>query len=132
MQKNTTQITPPPVTPSSFTETSLKVNGINSGFTHYAVNTSPVIKFSFSASIDHNTVTDNISLKKNTGATVSLATSYEDGDSTVVVKPLSALSFITRYAIGVGTGLKSKQGTSLQSAVNATLVTSIDGLAMVR
>ncbi|HET7118173.1 MAG TPA: glucoamylase family protein [Hanamia sp.] len=125
-KKNTTPITPPPVTPPAFNETSLKVNGISNGFTYYTVNISPEIKISFSAPVDQNTVANNLSFKNDAGAAVSLATSYENGDSTVVVKPSAALSFITQYAMSVGTGLKSKQGAPLQSGVNVTIITSID------
>ena len=125
-KKNTTPVTPPPAPPPAFQLKTLEVNGVNNGFTYYAVNTSPEIKFSFSSPVDHNTVTDNFSFKSNTGATVSLATSYENGDSTVILKPTSGLTYITQYTVSVGTGLKSSQGALLESVPNVTLITSID------
>ncbi len=124
-KKNTTPITPPPPTPPSFKLTDLKVNGIGNDFIYYAVSISPEIKISFSAPADQNTVTNNISLKTNTGAAVSLTSSFEN-DSTIIAKPSSALNFITKYSLTVGTGLKSKEGASLQSSVNATITTAID------
>ena len=124
--KKTTPITPTPQPPPAFQLKTLQVNGANNGFTYYAVNTSPGIRFSFSAPVDHNTVANNFTFKTNAGAAVSIATSYENNDSTVIVKPSAALSFITQYALTVGAGLKSKEGSSLQSAVNVTLITSID------
>ncbi len=123
-KKNLTPNTPPP--PPAFQLKKLLVNNANSGFTYYAVNTSPVIKFSFSSPVGRNTVNENFSLKTSTGATVSVATSFENGDSTVIVKPAAALSYITQYTLSVGTGLKSNIGASLESGSNVSLITSID------
>ncbi len=125
-KKNTAPITPPPVIPPAFNETSLKVNGISNGFTYYTVSTSPEIKISFSAPVDQNIEANTLSFKNAAGTAVPIATTYENNDSTIVVKPSAALSFITQYAMSVGTGLKSKEGAPLQSAVNVTIVTSID------
>ena len=124
-KKKETPTTPPPPNPPVFKLTDLQVNGISNEFTYYSVNPSPEIKLSFSAPADQNTVTNNISLKTNTGAAVSLTSSFQN-DSTIILKPSSALSFITKYSLTVGTGLKSKQGASLQSAVSATIITTID------
>lgn len=124
-KKKETPITPPPPNPPAFKLTELKVDNINNGSTYYAVKTSPEIKLSFSAPADPNTVTNNISLKTNTGAAVSLTSSFEN-DSALILKPASALSFITKYSLTIGTGLKSKEGASLQTGVSATLISQID------
>src|SRR5665213_2481384 len=123
-KKNLTPNTPPPA--PAFQLKILEVNNANSGFTYYAVNTLPVIKFSFSSPVGRNTVNENFSFKTITGATVSVATSYENDDSTVIVKPAAPLNYITQYKLSVGTGLKSNQGASLESASNVSLITSID------
>jgi hypothetical protein len=124
-KKKETPITPPPPNPVAFKLTDFKVNGISNGSTYYAVNPSPEIKLSFSAPADQNTVTNNISLKTNAGAAVTLTSSFEN-DSTIIIKPSSPLSFITQYSLTVGTGLKSKQGASLQAGLNAILISQID------
>ena len=124
-KKNTIPITPPPVNPPAFKVSTVSINGVNNGLTYYVVNNSPVIKISFSSPVDQNAADANISLKNNAGATISLTTSFENGDSVAVVKP-STLNYITQYTLTVPAGLKSKQGAKLQSAVNATLITSID------
>jgi len=121
-KKNSAPITPP----SAFQLKSLAVNGVNYGFTYYNVNTLPAIKFSFSSPVDENTVPDNFSLKNNSGAAVPIATSYENGDSIVIVKPLTALSFITKYSLSIGKGIKSRQGGAFLPAADVTLITSID------
>ena len=124
-KKKEPPITPPPPNPPAFKLTDLKIDAINSGSVYYAVKTLPEIKLTFSAPADQSTVTNNISLKTDAGAAVALTASYEN-DSTILLKPLSPLSFITKYSLALGTGLKSKQGASLQSQLNATLISQID------
>lgn len=124
-KKSTTPITSPPANPPAFNLISVKVNGVNNGLAYYAVNTSPVIKISFSSPVDQNTVGNNISLKNNVGANISITASYENGDSVAVIKS-STLNYISQYTLAVTTGLKSKQGAILQSGVNSTIITSID------
>ena len=122
---NSTPVTPP-VIPPSFGFNSLKVNGIYDGYTYYNINTSPVIKFSFSTTIDHSSVSNSVSLKDNAGAVVSYTATFENGDSTIVIQPVSALGFITQYIVAVSTALKSQQQGSLRSGVTVNLTTQID------
>ena len=117
---------PPPPTPASFNFTSLKVNGINNGLTYYGINTTPVIKFSFSAPVNHSSANTSFLFKDNNGGTISYNTTYENNDSTVVLQPSSSLSFITKYNSGVSTDLRSQAGGSLQSSVTINFTTAID------
>jgi hypothetical protein len=116
--------TAPPVA-SSFSFSSLKVNGVYNGFTYKGLNTTPVIKISFSAAINHNSVASNVTLKNNAGTAASFNTTYQNNDSTVIITP-SALQPITLYTLNVSTGLSSAAGGSLQSAVTVNLATAID------
>ena len=125
-KKNTTPFTPPPVPPPAFKMSTVNIQGVNNGSTYYDVNVSPVIKFSFSAPVDHNSVSNNISFKSKTGTGVSFTPSFENGDSVIVIQPAAALNAINTYTINVATGLKSNQGSSIQSAASFNLVTSID------
>ncbi|MDP9076250.1 MAG: Ig-like domain-containing protein [Bacteroidota bacterium] len=120
------QVTPvTPVTPvTSFTFNSLKVNGVSNGFTYTNVNSKPLIKLSFSAAISQASVASSISLKNKTGATTAFATSYENNDSTIVIKP--TLQSITQYSLSVSTSLKSAKNTTLQSALSVNLTTAVD------
>ena len=47
--------------------TTLNGNGTASGSTYYNINLSPVIRCSFSAPIDHSSVTNGVTLKDNSG-----------------------------------------------------------------
>jgi hypothetical protein len=116
--------TPTPV-PASFSFNALKVNGVFNGFTYTNINTKPVIKLSFSTSINHTSITNSITVKSKAGETITYTTAYENHDSTVVITP-SALQAITQYALNVSTGLQSAGGGSLQSPLAVQLTTAID------
>ena len=123
-KKDSKQPTQPSV-PASFSFNALKVNGIYNGFNYNGANTAPVIKLSFSAAINHNTINNNITFKNNTGTVVTYTAAYQNNDSTVVITP-SALQPITQYVLNVSTGLQSAGGGSLQSALTVNLTTAID------
>lgn len=115
-----------PVTPTSFSFNSLKVNGAYSGFTYYNVNTLPIVQLSFSAPIDHTSAASNFSLRSSTGSTTPLSFSYANNDSTVIIQPSSALQALDKYVLSIPTSLKSQGGGNLQSAINVNLITAID------
>jgi hypothetical protein len=118
---------PAPMTPvpSSFSFSALKVNGVYNGFTYKGLNTTPIIKISFSAAINHNSVGSNVTFKSNAGTVASFNTAYQNNDSTIVITP-SALQPITQYTLNVSTGLLSVSGGNLRSAVTVNLTTAID------
>jgi len=111
--------------PSSFSFNALKVNGAYSGFTYVGVNTTPIIKLSFSAPLDPKSIGTSITLISKTGAVVTYNTSWLNSDSTVVITP-SALQPITQYTLNVSTSLQSTAGGNLQSALAVQLTTAID------
>jgi hypothetical protein len=116
---------PPPVAPPSFSFNSVKVNGVSNGYNYVNINSTPVIKLSFSAAINHATVSSGITIKSSAGLAVSYNTSYQNNDSTVVISP-SALAYLTKYTLTISTDLKSSKSGSIQSLVNINLTTSID------
>ncbi|QEC67906.1 beta-glucosidase [Panacibacter ginsenosidivorans] len=115
----------PPVVPPSFSFSSLKVNDASNGFTYYNIPNSTILKLSFGAGVDSTTVKNSVAFSNSNGASVSYAASYENGDSTIVIKP-SLLDYITKYTVVVSTSLKSKEGGSLRSGVSVNLTTQID------
>ena len=125
-KKNNDNIVTPPPAPPSFSFSALKVNGGYNGFNYSNVNFSPVIKFSFSDAVDHSSVASAVVLKDKSGAVVSGITSFENNDSTIVIKPASPLQAISKYTIEVSTGLQSQKKAKLQAAVSASLLTQID------
>lgn len=116
----------PPPPPPSFSFNSLRINGQFSGFTYYNINASPVLKLSFFAPLNRSTVGSSFSFRDKSGAIVSYNTSYENGDSTVVIQPASALNYLTKYTVTVSTALKSLVGGNLLSGVDINFTTQID------
>jgi hypothetical protein len=119
--------TPPPITPpAAFNSASVMINGKSAAAVNYYINTNPVIKFSFSAPIDHNSVSNNFSLAEKSGAAVTANITYENTDSTVILQPSASLNYITKYVVSVSTALKSKAGGTLRTPVAVNFTTQID------
>jgi hypothetical protein len=125
-KKSSTTSPPPPPSPSAFSATTVTINGQSPVSVNYNINANPVIKFSFSAPIDHNSVNSNFSFSEKSGATVSYSTTYLNSDSTVVIQSSAALNYLKNYVVNVSTGLKSKTGGSLQTAASVNFITQID------
>ncbi|OSZ81128.1 beta-glucosidase [Chitinophagaceae bacterium IBVUCB2] len=117
---------PPPPPPVAFSLSSLKIDGQVGGFTYYNINTSPVIKLSFGAPLNRSSVSASISFRNKLNAPVAYTATYENGDSTLVIQPSSALPFISKYALSVTTSLRSVAGGSLLSGVDINFTTKID------
>ena len=122
--KKTPTPTPVVTPPASFSFNALTVNGVYKGFTYKGVNTAPAITLSFSAPLNHNSVSSNITFSSKAGAAVTYNTAYQN-DSTILITP-STLQPITQYVLNVATGLQSVKGGSLQSAITVQLTTAID------
>lgn len=115
----------PPVTPSSFSFSDLKVNDTYNGFTYYGLNNSPIIKITFSSPINTTSVGANVTLNDAAGNSAAFTSKLENNDNTVVITP-SALQPITKYILNVNTGLLSKTGNKLLSAIAVNLITAVD------
>lgn len=117
--------TPPPVTvPENFNFEVFKVNNIVKASPVYNVNFSPTIKLSFSANVNRSTVAAGITLKNTVGTAILFSTTYENGDSTVILQP--ALEPITKYALFLSSSLTTQRNTTLSNASNLVLQTHID------
>jgi hypothetical protein len=121
--ENPIKETSPAQTTYSFSD--LTVNGTYSGFTYYGLNNTPVIKITFSSPIINNSLTENITLTDAAGNQAAFTSKLENNDNTVVITT-SALQPITKYILNVNTGLLSKTGSKLQSAVAVNLITAVD------
>jgi hypothetical protein len=113
--------------PSASVPFNFKTASINNNpyvATAYNINTSPVIKISFSAPIDRSTVAANVLFSGS--SVVPENFSYSNGDSVLIILPASPLNRLTYYGITVYTGLKSVSDSSLHSIVKINFATSID------
>jgi hypothetical protein len=84
------------------------------------------IRFSFSAPLDHSSVTASFYFKDNTGAAIAYNATYTNNDSAIIIQPSVSLKTIAGYNIGFSFNLKSKTGGSLQSKIEASFLTAID------
>ncbi|WP_406823709.1 glucoamylase family protein [Pedobacter sp. KACC 23697] len=115
----------PPITPTSFAFSDLKVNDAYSGFTYYGLSNSPIVKITFSSPINSTSVSGNITLADASGNPAAFTSKLENNDNTVVITP-TALQPITKYILNVNNNLSSKTGGKLQSAVSVNLITAVD------
>ena len=118
--------TQPSELPASFSFNSLRVNGKNTISDYRGANPIPQIKISFTSAIDTSSVSYAFKFEDLNHSKVQLIVNYESHDSTIVVKPFSPLSYISKYIVSVSTALKSKAGGSLISPVTLNLTTAID------
>jgi hypothetical protein len=112
--------------PASFYFNSLKVNGRFAGTDNRGLNTLTIVKISFSAPVNPSSTANALTMTDKNSSPVQMTISYENHDSTIVIKPFSPLQFISKYTLIVSTGLKSASGGSLLSDVTVDLSTSID------
>ncbi|KIA92944.1 periplasmic beta-glucosidase [Pedobacter kyungheensis] len=115
----------PVAPPSTYAFADLKVNGTYNGFTYYGLNSTPVVKITFSSPINLSSVSGNITLTDATGNPAAFTSTLENNDNTVVISP-SALQPITKYILNINTGLLSISGNKLQTAITVTLITAVD------
>ncbi len=116
----------PPVTPpaSPVTVSGIFLNNVSFTNTVYNINNTPVIKLQFSQPVLESSVSSSLELAGG-GSQVSLTTSFQNGDSTIIVQP-ATLKYLTGYTLGVATTLQSKAGGNLTAAVEKSFYTQID------
>lgn len=119
---------PPVVTPASFEIDKLQLdNTVASGnTTNYGIRPGVVIRLSFNAPVDRNSVAAAVSVSENGTTVVGADMSYERSDSVLVITPTAPLKALTRYYITANTTLQSAKKTKLTSALNTPLITQID------
>ena len=117
---------PVPPAPDLFIVVSNSINGQPFQSPSYNINSTPVIKVSFSSKIDKGLVSGNVLLTAGTGTVAAYSVSYENSDSTMVIQPSPALNAISKYSLNVVTGLQSQQKAKLQSAVSFDFITALD------
>ncbi len=115
---------PPVIVPETFILLATKVNNVPAISPVYNVNFSPIIKLSFSANVNHNSVPAGITIKNISGVDIPFTTLYENGDSTVVCRP--SLDPITKFTLSVGSSLKTQRNTALEGNTSYVLVSHID------
>lgn len=124
--KNNSPAPPPPA--GSFQITSLKVNDSSANRTNdfYNVNLNPVIKISFTAPLDHSSLSSNISFVKSNGGDIPVNITYSNKDSVAEIQPVSALQYLSKYVFTVSKGLESNQKVVLTADKSINIITEVD------
>lgn len=115
-----------PATPGTYF-LSFTVNGSNNGSLSYqTTTTTPVIKFTFSAPIQTNGLSSDISFLSPTNTAVPFSTTVQNNDSVVLIQPLNALTGFSRYTLSISSGLQSANNATLENPVTITINTGLD------
>lgn len=117
---------PPVVQPATFSVANVFVNGNSAIQKQSGINKTPTIKLLFSDAVNTSSATQNISLFNVQGVKVPANYSFENGDSTVVLRPQQALSTLSQYDITVGEGLVAKANATISSRSTYPFLTAID------
>lgn len=125
--KDTVGTVTPPVSEADFINTAVQLNGINNGssvFKH--IQTSPIIKLSFSNAVKQSSASASILFNEANGVAVPFNISYENRDSSIVLRPNTNLKGLTSYNLVVSTSLQSVTNKVLRNSYTLTLSTGID------
>ncbi len=115
-----------PVPPAVYSLSSLRVDGISSGFSYYGVGHAPDIRLSFSVPVNTGSVQQNIVLKDRAGAAVPVVFTAANQDSTLLIRPVAPLDPASRYQLSVSSDLLSRDNGKLSAAFSVNMVTAID------
>ncbi len=123
-KSNDSTVTPPPVA-ENFKINSVSINNNSSTAILYDVPRNPGLKISFSAPVKRSSINAGVDLQNRTSL-VALNAIFQNGDSVVVLQPVSPLASITKYTLNILNSITSQKNTPLSSGSSATFVTSID------
>jgi hypothetical protein len=126
-QKQATQ-KPPTTAHGSFNYSSTNVNGVSiSTNVYYATPTLPAIKIIFAKPLNTTTAASYISFTNtNSGSSVAANYSYQNSDSSLIIQPVSALGFITKYSVIISPSLHDATGDTLANKLAISFTTQID------
>jgi hypothetical protein len=116
---------PTPTSPVGFSLKDLKLDDQPLSYKYHNTTRSPEIQLTFSLPVDQASAKQNIVL--NTPVqNIGLDFSFINGDSVVVVRPLTPLSYLSLYNFTVSAQLLAKNKKTLGSNFKSTIITEID------
>ncbi len=117
---------PAPVPPPSLMRiTSVTVdNQITAPFKGVSLN--GVIRYRFSASVNKSTLSSAFTFLDDAGLAVAYNASWQNGDSTLIISPVSNYKGLAAYRMTMGVALKSAAGGSLNTENTNVFQTAVD------
>lgn len=117
---------PPPVVIKNPVFTTATVNDISLENLVYDVSLQPAVKISFSEPLKQSTVTGAVTMADVNGVAVTVNTTLQNDDKTILIQPAAALGYLKKYSVRVGNSLMSSSGGRLQSDISKSFITRID------
>jgi hypothetical protein len=127
-KKKDDTVTPPPVKPPGpLNVTAVYVNTTLFNNTIAGVSNTPAIKVQFSVALLTSSAAGAVNITDaGTGTAVAITTSFQNGDSVLLVQPTAALKSLDEYIFNISTALHSSGGVSLGTAISKIFYTQID------
>lgn len=114
-----------PITASMNLELKMLNNQPVSGSNIQLQGNEAVLLLRFSAKMDRSTVS-NALIFSASGSNVPITINYSNGDSVLIIHPVSPLNFLTQYSVSLSEKLTSTNGAALSSAFSLSIRTGID------
>jgi hypothetical protein len=92
----------------------------------FSVAIQPAITVRFTQKVASGTLGSSVKLKTASGTAIAISTQLTNGDSTILIRPTAALSYLTKYNLTVGTTLQSAAGANLSTTVSRNFTTVLD------
>ncbi|MEO5892316.1 MAG: glucoamylase family protein [Ferruginibacter sp.] len=96
---------------------------------NYGINTLPVIKVAFTQPLQRSSVTAAVRLADASGTAVVISSSFQNGDSTLLIQPAGPLNYLTKYNLKISDALRSVSNGPLNNAIDKSFITQIDSAA---
>ena len=119
----------PPPQPTPALPVNLKSIAINiSSFDNlmYGINSAPVIKVVFTQPLQRSSVTAAVSLMDVSGGAAQVTTTFQNGDSTLLIQPSAPLKYLTKYNFKISAALRSASDGAFSAAIDKNFITQID------
>ena len=119
---------PAPVPPAGslyITAVQLNNSTVSNGSIVYDMPVNASAKFHFNTTVSRASTAGAFSLQ-NGNTSIPVSISYQDNDSTVVIMPSSALSYLNKYTVSLNTTLLSSANKNLGSGYTFSFITGVD------
>ena len=125
-KKKDDPVVTPPQPAGPLNTVALFMNNLPFDNNNIGISNLPGIKIQFSAALLKSSAGAASIVDAATGTTVATSSSFQNGDSTLLLQPATPLAFLNRYILNVSTDIVSVQNVHLTTAVSKFFITRID------
>ncbi|MEO7766703.1 MAG: Ig-like domain-containing protein, partial [Ferruginibacter sp.] len=116
-----TQPTPTPV--AIIAVKTIAINTFSFDNTLYGINPLPVITVTFTQPVQRGSVATAVSVSETGGPAAVVTTTFQNGDSTILVQPSAPLKYLTKNNLKISTALRSASDGGFSTAVDKDFIT---------